>query len=306
MQPLQVESPYKVDVLRLDLIDGEVSGNKWFKLKKNIDAASEKDKKLILSFGGPHSNHIAALAAACRKKGIPSVAVVRGEETFSNTPTLVKALADGMRLKFVSRVQYAQKDTLEFLDRLKSEFGDFYLVPEGGSNEEGLKGCAEIIPPGIEYDVVFCACGTATTFGGLMASAIGRYSVVGINVVKNDTTLPAKISGVLAKAFPEVSFPAIGNRLSPDETGYQYTIINDYAFSGFASFEEQWYEFKTDFEKQFNIPLDYIYTAKLFFAVFDLMQRRIFKTGSRILVVHSGGLQGNRAFEERYQLNARR
>lgn len=262
-----------VSVLRLDLIHPQISGNKWFKLKYNLEEAKQQGCDTILTFGGAFSNHIHATAVACQQFGFKSVGVIRGEREAENNPTLSEAKKYGMQLIFISREDYRQKEDKEFIHGFRNWFGNFYHIPEGGNNEPGVKGCEEILPPGNNFDVIFCACGTGTTFKGISGSLKPNQKLFGISVVKGDGAL---------NAVPN--------------------MINDYHFGGYAKHTEELLKFKEQFEKENKIPLDYVYTAKLFYGVYDMILKNKIPANSKVLIIHSGGLQGNKGYEERYRL----
>jgi 1-aminocyclopropane-1-carboxylate deaminase len=293
-------SNYQVDVLRLDQLHPEISGNKWFKLKYNLQKAQELGHNTILTFGGAFSNHIAATAAACKLAGLKSIAVIRGEETEALNSTLLKAREDGMQFYFVNREAYKKKQEAFFLEDLLKRFGPHYLIPEGGNNEEGLKGCMEILPPGAPYDYILCACGTATTFAGILASAKSSQTVIGISVLKGENALPEQATELLKQALPGSTYSIRGNEELEKQKIENSCITNNYCFNGYAGFDHRLVTFKNQIEKQYGIPLDHVYTIKLFYALFDLVEKQKFKPNARILVVHSGGLQGNAGFEKRF------
>lgn len=293
---------FEIDVLRLDLVDPEVGGNKWFKLKKNIKKARQDEQKTIITFGGAYSNHIAATAAACKTLRLNGIAVIRGEETEILNPTLQTAKEKGMQFYFVERETYATKDSSDFKKHLNRKFGPHYLIPEGGNNLEGILGCAEILRPEWEHDFIFCACGTATTYAGIVASCKPGQKVVGISVLKGENVLVKETSEKLQQFFPDKSILINGND-ELDKTQIENNCItNKYCFNGYAKMDKDLIGFKSDFEREYEIPLDHVYTAKLFYAVFDLIRLKKVKSGSKLLVIHSGGLQGNKGFEERYKL----
>jgi 1-aminocyclopropane-1-carboxylate deaminase len=268
----------EVSVLRLDLIHPQISGNKWFKLKYNLQEAKKQGYDTILTFGGAFSNHIHAAAIACKQFGFKSIGVIRGEETSETNSTLSDANQNGMQLHFVSREDYRRKSEPEFINELKDKFGDFYLIPESGDNELGTKGCEEILEGTNEFDQIFCACGTCTTYKGLLASIKPHQQLTGISVLKGE--------GEMTKA--------------------NANILSDYHFGGYAKHTTELVEFKNRFEIETNIPLDYVYTAKLFFAVKDLIASGKIPSASKLLIVHSGGLQGNAGYEKRYALKPNR
>ncbi len=302
IQNLAIDLPYTLDVLRLDLLDPEISGNKWFKLNRNLLKASELGYRTLLTFGGAHSNHLAATAAACQRAGIKAIAVVRGETEEAISPTLVRASRQGMQLHFVSRDAYRQKNETSFLEDLKNKFGNFYYVPEGGNNEEGFLGCREILQEEMDHDYVFCACGTGTTYAGLVASARPGQAVIGVSVLKGRNTLVNDVNALLGK-IPGAPFPLVGgNEVLGREKIQQHVLTNAYCFKGYASLEQEWLNVKQEFERRHRIALDYIYTGKLIYALFELMRSDKLNKGAKILMIHSGGLQGNKAFEARYHL----
>ena len=302
IQHLDTEFNYHLDILRLDLIDEEISGNKWFKLKRNIEEARLLGLKTVLTFGGAFSNHIAATAAACKKYELKAIGVIRGEETADLNETLSRAKQNGMRLHFVSRETYAHKTETEFQDSLKQKFGDYYLVPEGGNNKEGVLGSKEILSSEWEYDYILCACGTATTFAGVLLSAKRKSKVIGVSVLKGENLLPSQTQEFIRAYFPDEKITLLGNEELEKDCIENNCITNTYCFKGFAKYDKELVDFKSDFERKYAVPLDYLYTNKLLYATFDLMAKNKFKKDARILVIHSGGLQGNKGFEERYHL----
>jgi len=266
---------YRIGILRLDLIHPEISGNKWFKLKYNLEQTQKEKKNSIITFGGAFSNHIAATAVACKLSGFKSVGIIRGEETSINNPTLSLAQKNGMELLFISRDKYAQKNDSSYLQRLRYMYPDAYIIPEGGDNRLGQKGCEEILTSeSFHYKNIFCASGTGTTYKGISKSLLPNQKLTVINVLKFE-----------AKAHEP-----------------QTTILNNYHFGGYAKHTSELLEFKSWFEATFAIPLDYVYTSKLFFAAFDLMKNNTLHKEHEILIIHCGGLQGNLGYEHRYKL----
>lgn len=266
---------YSISVLRLDLIHPEISGNKWFKLKYNLEEAKAENKNTILTFGGAYSNHIAATATACKLNGFRSVGVIRGEEISLNNPTLELAKKNGMSFKFISRDAYRKKTEPRFLQELQLEYPGAYIIPEGGDNSLGEKGCEEILTDKTDYcDVICCAYGTGTTFKGIQKSLKSHQTLLGFNALNYDAKSPFNNA----------------------------EIINAYHFGSYAKHTAQLIDFKTWFELTFHIPLDYVYTAKLFFGVFDMIKQEKFDKTKELLIIHSGGLQGNQGYEARYNL----
>ncbi|MBC7694131.1 MAG: 1-aminocyclopropane-1-carboxylate deaminase/D-cysteine desulfhydrase [Burkholderiales bacterium] len=270
---------YHIGVLRLDLIHPEISGNKWFKLKYNLEQAVKENKNTIITFGGAFSNHIAATSIACKLAGLKSFGIIRGEETSANNPTLSFANKNGMELLFVSRDEYSQKKDSGYLQRLRYMYPEAYIIPEGGDNQLGQKGCEEILTKKMsDYTTIFCAHGTGTTYKGISKSLLPEQNIVAINVLNFE-----------AKA---------------EEA--QTEILNNYHFGGYAKHTKELLDFKSWFEETYSIPLDYVYTSKLFFAVFDLLKQNKLNQEQKILIIHSGGLQGNAGYEQRYNLNPKR
>ena len=240
---------------RLDLVHPLISGNKWYKLKYNLLAAREQGYETLLSFGGAYSNHIHALAAAGHEYGFKTIGVIRGEAHVPLNPTLQFAVDHGMRLFYLNRADYRRKASNEIIEKLKAEFGDFYLVPEGGSNALAVKGCAETIADIDEaFDVIVCACGTGGTLAGLIAGLAGRRQALGVAVLKGAGFLNDEVTSLLQSAVGQV---------------YANWQINlDYHFGGYAKVKPELLNFIREFEMQHGIPLEPIYTGKMMFGLF--------------------------------------
>lgn len=276
-QPLQITLPHniKITVKREDLLHPHISGNKFRKLKYNILQAKEENKTALLSFGGAYSNHIAATAAAGKEYCFATIGIIRGEELVNkigDNPTLAFARDCGMMFKFVTREEYRLKTGSSFLGSLTSEFGDFYLVPEGGTNPLAVKGCEEILD---EKDAGFthiaCAVGTGGTISGIIRSALPHQRVLGFPALKGEGL------------FEDIcKFAPPGN----------WELITDYHFGGYGKITEELVLFINSFYEQTGIPLDPVYTAKMFFGVIDLVNKGYFAENSNILLIHTGGLQG--------------
>ncbi len=268
---------YRIGVLRLDLIHPEISGNKWFKLKYNLIQAKKENKDTIITFGGAFSNHIAATASASKLAQLKSIGIIRGEESSINNPTLSFAKQNDMQLLFVTREEYQSRNDFDYLQRLQYMYPNAYIIPEGGDNFLGKKGCEEIlIPANFNYSIIFCAHGTGTTYKGISNSLLPHQSLKVINVLKFDAVA----------------------------TEHQTSILNNYHFGGYAKHTSELLEFKKWFEKTYLIPLDYVYTSKLFFAAFDLMKQQKLDISKELLIIHCGGLQGNNGYEERYHIHS--
>ncbi|WP_026713256.1 1-aminocyclopropane-1-carboxylate deaminase/D-cysteine desulfhydrase [Flavobacterium daejeonense] len=283
-QELQILFPKSVSVTikREDLLHPVVSGNKFRKLKYNLLQAKAENKETLLTFGGAFSNHIAAVAYAAQEQGFRSVGVVRGDELNEKTdsnPTLQFAKECGMQFEFVSREAYRHKTEAAFLEELKAKFGDFYLVPEGGTNAQAIKGCQEILTEeDAKFDYICCAVGTGGTISGIINSTLPDQKVLG--------------------------FPALKGNFLQDEIRIfakndNWELINDYHFGGYAKINEGLVHFINQFYKDTKIPLDPVYTGKMVFGVLDLIQKDFFPAHSNILLIHTGGLQGVFGMNER-------
>jgi len=294
------EKEIDVFVLRLDLMHPEIGGNKWFKLKFNLAEAKKQNHDTILTFGGAFSNHIHATAVACKLSGFKSIGIIRGEPEAAHNPTLGEARANGMQLHFVTREEYRNKEESYFIEKLKQQFGNFYLIPEGGNNLQGAIGCGDILKGIPVYEYIFCACGTATTFAGIASHLKPGQKLIGILVLKGENTLIETAQQLINKIKPANS-PVVSS--DPDKGP---AILNDYTFGGYAKHTSALLQFKESFERDHSIPLDYIYTSKLFYGVFDLISSGKLAGGAQVLIIHSGGLQGNRGYEERYHLKLSR
>lgn len=269
----------KVYLKREDRLHPEVSGNKFRKIKYNLKEALNQNKDTILTFGGAYSNHITATAATGKIAGVKTIGVIRGEElgedlskTLEGNLSLKFAHSCGMQFHFVSRKEYREKTTPAFQQKLRDEFGDFYLLPEGGTNELAVKGCEEILGPGDEeFNYICCAVGTGGTIAGI------------INVSGEDQ----RILG-----FPALKGDFLGKEIRKYSNRNNLELILNYHFGGYAKVNSELINFINKFKKKYQIQLDPIYTGKLVFGIFDQIKRGEFPAGSKILAIHTGGLQG--------------
>ncbi|TBW30213.1 1-aminocyclopropane-1-carboxylate deaminase/D-cysteine desulfhydrase [Gramella sp. KN1008] len=263
-------------IKREDLLHPEVSGNKFRKLKYNLIAASEQKHSTLLTFGGAHSNHIAAAAAAGKMFGFKTIGVIRGNELEGNqekwSPTLKYASSCGMKFHFVSREEYRQKDSTGFINALRHRFGEFYLLPEGGTNYLAIKGCEEILTESDkEFDFICSSVGTGGTLAGLINSSEAHQRVLGFSSLNSDH-LQDEVKELVTKS--------------------NWEIILNYHFGGYAKVSAGLIEFMNEFHKKYKIKLDPVYTGKLVFGIFELVKRGYFSENSKILAIHTGGLQG--------------
>ncbi len=279
-------------VLRLDAIDFYAGGNKFFKLKYNLEEAKNQGYKKLLTFGGAWSNHLTAVAATGQLAGLELIFVVRGEEPKEYSETLRYCIEKGARLHFVSRDEYRRKTKKEFIEELKNKFGDFYLLPEGGSNLLAIKGCKEILNYiNIDFDFVCCPVGSGGTFAGIVLGLKEKQQALGFVALKGGEYLEETITNLVECPLP----PGGDVRLFGGQRG---SLNHDYHFGGFAKTTPELLHFKKDFEKHFGFELDYIYTSKMFYGIFDKMKKNCFPEGSTMVAIHTGGLQGNKGFEK--------
>lgn len=268
---------HKVDVFikREDLIHPFVSGNKYRKLKYNLLKAKEDGYSVLLTFGGAFSNHIAAVAFAGKENNFKTIGIIRGDELrekIEDNPTLKFAQENGMQFEFISRAQYSDKQSPEFEEGLRCRFGNFYLIPEGGTNELAVKGCEEILTAvDAQFDYICCAVGTGGTISGIINSALPHQKVLGFPALKGD---------FLKKEIRKFA------------SNENWELIADYHFGGYGKVNLELIEFINNFYQDNNVPLDPVYTGKLVFGVADLIEKNYFPDKSKILIIHTGGLQG--------------
>jgi 1-aminocyclopropane-1-carboxylate deaminase len=278
--PILEEKKVELFIKREDLIHPDISGNKFRKLKYNLEEAKKLKKKSLLTFGGAFSNHIVATAVAGEIAGFKTFAIIRGEElglnltkTLEENATLRKAHESGMKFHFVSREIYRQKSSFGFIEKMKNKWGDFYLIPEGGTNIFGVQGCQEILTnEDKKFDIICCAVGTGGTISGLINASKKHQKIIG--------------------------FPALkGNFLSEEIKKYtikknKWRLQKNYDFGGYAKHNEELIAFINSFKKDTDILLDPVYTAKMLFGILDLVKNDSFEENSKILAIHTGGIQG--------------
>ncbi len=267
-------------IKREDELHPFISGNKYRKLKYNLAEAAKQQKNTLLTFGGAFSNHIAATAAAGFAYNLKTIGIIRGDElannvaeTIQNNPTLKFASEHNMQFEFVSRAVYKDKTSPEFIALLKEKFGDFYLVPEGGTNNFAVKGCEEILSEeDAKYDVICCAVGTGGTISGIINSLKSHQKAIGFPALKGDF-LQHEINKYILKKD-------------------NWSLCSNYHFGGYAKVSEELIIFINKFKSETKIPLDPVYTGKMMFGIVDLVKNNFFEKGTKILAIHTGGLQG--------------
>ncbi len=272
---LPFKSSVKLALKREDMLHEFVSGNKYRKLKYNLIKAKAQGAKTLLTFGGAYSNHIAAVAMAGHIYGFKTVGVIRGEELHDKVEkntTLRFAKTNGMQFKFVSRTDYRNKTSDAFLSALEKTYDAFYLIPEGGTNALAVKGCEEILTDAdSNYDFVCCAVGTGGTISGLINGALPKQQILG---------------------FPALKGSFLHEDISKFAKQSNWQLIEDYHFGGYAKLNAELIHFINTFKSQHGISLDPVYTGKMMFGIYDLIQKGYFPNGAKILAVHTGGLQG--------------
>jgi 1-aminocyclopropane-1-carboxylate deaminase/D-cysteine desulfhydrase-like pyridoxal-dependent ACC family enzyme len=308
----------------LDQTDPIISGNKWFKLKYNIAEAKKNHYTSLLSFGGPYSNHLHALAAAGKANGFNTIGIIRGEQHLPLNPTLSDITKEGMKLYYINRETYRNKQSIEVIEQIKAmiykddpfneyqQADQFYLVPEGGTNTLALQGASEIasyIPDNSHY--VCIPCGTGGTMAGLITGLTNNHKsnnaslpslpqILGFAAMKGGGFLEKTIAQLLAQytCSEQANSIRTSNRI---EQRPIWEILCDWHFGGFGKIDKALALFIEAFEQKYSIELDPIYTAKMMYAIVALAEDNYFPVGSNIIAVHTGGLQGKRGMEQRYQ-----
>ena len=269
-----------INILRADVLDPVVSGNKWFKLQLYVRDATAAGKTTLATFGGPYSNHIIATAKYGASMGFNTVGYIRGEKPTTLSPTLTDAIQNGMTLHFVSREDFEQREKII----ADNQDPNWAWIPEGGYGITGADGAKSMltIKDSSSYDTIICAVGTGTMMAGLIKAAAPHQKVIGLSVLKNNFSIDTEIKALLTK----------------EEVNKNFEMIHDYHFGGYAKHKPALIDFMNECYKKMELPLDFVYTAKLMYGVKDLATKGKFEPSSKILVIHSGGLQGNRSFKK--------
>jgi len=266
---------YGLDLLRLDLLHPAISGNKWYKLRYNLAEAIRQGANSLLSFGGAWSNHLHALAFAGRQAGLSTIGYVRGEAVMN--PTLRDCADWGMQLHFVSRETYRHKQEVDFLQELQQAHPGAYLIPEGGSNTLGLKGCREILPANLAapYDLIACAVGTGTTLAGIAQALEPGPSLLGFTVMKQGEYLNETLQPLIPHS--------------------RWRLETRFHGGGFGKIQPALRDFMRDFYLLNQVETDRVYTAKMLLGLREMIRQEELNPNLRILAIHTGGLQGNRS-----------
>ncbi|MFT4020139.1 MAG: pyridoxal-phosphate dependent enzyme [Acinetobacter sp.] len=274
-QNIAYSTDVHLTIKRLDLIHPHISGNKFYKLKNNLSYAQQLGCTHILTFGGAYSNHIAATAYAAHLFGFQSIGIIRGDELAHQplNPTLQQAQQYGMQLQFVTRADYRKRHDAEYLHYLQNQWSNCYIIPEGGSNALAIQGCQDILSNADlqNFDVICCAVGTGGTISGLIERSTVQQHVLGFSALKGD-------------------FLQDEIRQWTDKSNWSLT--DAYCGGGYAKTSAELLNFIENFQRDYAIPLEPIYTGKMMMGIFDLIQQGYFSKHTRILAIHSGGLQG--------------
>jgi 1-aminocyclopropane-1-carboxylate deaminase len=277
LDPAVTASGIRLLVKREDLNHPHSSGNKWWKLKYNLDEARRQGKETILTFGGAYSNHIYATAAAARESGLGSIGVIRGEESFPLNPTLSFAKKCGMILQFVSRTSYRNKHSTEFIMEMNEKWNCPYILPEGGTNDLAVRGIREF-GLGLKtfaFEYLCVSVGTGGTIAGLIQAMENSTHVIGFPAIKGGEKMTADIQKWLGPVHP-------GN----------WHLEAGYHQGGYARVNRELLAFMREFEEKNGFRLDPVYTGKMMFGLFDLVHKGYFKRGSTVVAIHTGGVQG--------------
>jgi len=291
--PLLDEKNIEVSVLRDDLNHPIIQGNKFWKLKYNISNAQKKGNSTILTSGGAYSNHILAVAQAGKEFGFNTIGIIRGEENLPLNFTLKTATELGMQLHYIDRTTYKIKHTQDFKDYLRNIYGAFYLIPEGGTNYYAVNGCMEIIKDSSLYDYVCCPIGTGGTISGITIANKNQSKVIGFPALKNGDFLKDEVHSQINSVTQDEELT--------DILMESFSLQTDYHFGGYAKINEELINFVREFNSIHGFKWDLIYNGKMAFGVFDLIKKNHFPKGSKILLVHTGGLQGINGLEERFK-----
>ena len=284
IQKINIQLPNGIELFikRDDLLHPIISGNKFRKLKYNLQEAKQLGCSKLLTFGGAFSNHIVAVAGAGNEFGFETIGIIRGEELatkIDENPSLQLAQSLGMKLCFITRSEYQNKETETFLAHLQTQFRSFYLLPEGGTNALAIQGCKEIVG---EEEKVFthicCAVGTGGTISGIIEGAYQHQKIIGFSALKGDF-----LSDVIRKFV----------------TKSNWELETKYHFGGYGKVYDSLISFMNDFYEQTQIPLDPIYTGKMVYGVLEKIKNNEFPSNAKILLIHSGGLQGIKGMNQK-------
>lgn len=291
LHPLFKKHQLIVSIKRDDNIHPIISGNKWRKLKFNLRFAEENNYRGIISFGGSFSNHIHALAFACQQQDLKSIGIIRGEQIYASNYTLSMAQQWGMKLNFVDRKTYRLREDTDYLKNLQQKYPDYLLVPEGGSNKLALGGVGEIITElnqQCEFDTLLTPVGSGGTLAGLIQADNNQHQLLGISVLKQEGYLTEQVNSLLGNHYSHFN---------------NWQILSEFHRGGYAKFSKEDEGRIVDFNLQTGFVFEPVYSGKMILALLDLIERGYFIKGQRIVLLHTGGLQGIGGMLERKLLN---
>jgi len=303
--PLFDKHSVKVEIKRDDIIHPIISGNKWRKLKYNLaHVESQPQLKGAISFGGSYSNHIHAFAYACFKSNIPCIGIIRGEAQYANNFTLSCAKRWGMKLHFVDRKTYKRRSDADYLDTLQQQFPDYFIIPEGGSNALALQGVSEVITElnqQTQFDTLITPVGSGGTLAGLVKrnnesnNTNEAHKLIGISVLKGAEYLTQEVEDLINKD------EKLTNQVR--KQACEWEILHQFHRGGYAKFSQDDASRILALNKTFGIDFEPVYSGKMLLAFFDLLEQGYFKPNERIILLHTGGLQGVGGMVERGILN---
>ncbi len=277
------ENEVKLFIKRDDLIHNDISGNKWRKLNLNVKHVLRQQYKGVITFGGAHSNHLSATAFIGKENDIETVAIVRGDEHVTRSETLKFCEANQMKLIFETRENYRKRNEAEYLKTWQEKYPDYFIIPEGGANDLGVKGCEEIVTEiNFDFDYITVDCGTGATLSGMVRPLQAHQKAIGVQVLKGRDFISEEVM-----------------KFSHDYKE-KFEVWTDYHFGGYAKYQDELLDFMRWFYKETDIKLDPVYTGKQFYAIFDQIKKGYFPEKSTIVLTHTGGLQGIPGFEKRY------
>lgn len=270
-------------IKRDDLIHDEISGNKWRKLKYNLEHVINSKHEGILTFGGAHSNHLSSAAFLGKVNQLKTIAIVRGDAHVPKSETLLFCEANQMQLLFESRANYRKRNDISYLKTWQEKYPNYFIIPEGGANEFGVKGCEEIVTEITgDFDYISVDCGTGATLAGMVRQLKSHQKAIGVQVLKGRDFISEEVLNY-SPGFED-----------------KFEVWPDYHFGGYAKYQDELLDFMRWFFEETGIKLDPVYTGKQFYAVFDKIKKDHFPKGSKIVLTHTGGLQGIAGFEKRY------
>ncbi|TRX52816.1 1-aminocyclopropane-1-carboxylate deaminase/D-cysteine desulfhydrase [Thalassomonas sp. M1454] len=290
--PVFEQKELNVFIKRDDLIHPIISGNKWRKLKHNLLQAKAENKNTIISFGGAFSNHIHALAYACKINDLNCIGIIRGEQQYQNNFTLSWAKHWGMQLKFVDRKTYKLRNDENYLQALQQQYPQAMIVPEGGSNTLALEGVAEVITEllqQVNYDYLLTPVGSGGTLAGLIKADSNQHKILGIAVLKQDGYLKDEVNKLLGTEHSKFN---------------NWQIMNDFHRGGYGKYKTEDASRILDFINTSGIPFEPVYSGKMILALLDLITQDYFPKGATIVLLHTGGIQGLGGMAERGLIDA--